>query len=79
MSLGLILYVIEPTIVDGQRVLTITLEDIAEELYFWGAALFGYVVGLMPNIAVIKSFIETHCEAMSRGWYINRLACKEDM
>ena len=62
------LYLIEPTIVDGEKVLTITLEDIAEELYFWGTILFGHVVALIAKPSL----------GFPSGWYIYRFACKED-
>lgn len=57
---GMRLQFVELELVDAQYVVSITPEDVVDEIQFWGTALVGYVVGPMPKLATLTAFIEKH-------------------
>ena len=57
-SKGLKLHYIEPEIVNAQKVVNITSNDIKEEVAYWEASLMGYLIGHVPKLAVIRPFVE---------------------
>jgi len=73
--------------VNDTPMIAITHEDIAEGIEFWETALVGYIVGPMPKLATIRSFMDKHWGTVPRpqllclpsSWYVFRFTSKEDM